>query len=237
MVADRRCALVVAVVLTARLRRVTSIGRRTTIPILTSVLAVAATFTAAAFSRTYGADGAALERLGWVYLATALLVPCAFLVGMLGARVFAGGALERLVARLSDRTGEVNIRQVLADALGDPSLDVAFWRPQRNEYVDAGGRPVQPPARIAGRSTTVVRQDGHPLAMTSRRCPRHRRARRGCGRSGADDAENARLEAICGVRRGSEGVARPAGLGRNAGGARSSATSTTAPSSAWWRCG
>ncbi len=157
--------IAVAVVLTARLRRVTSIGRRTTIPILTSVLAVAATFTAAAFSRTYGADGAALERLGWVSLATALLVPCAFLVGMLGARVFAGGALERLVARLSDRTGEVNIRQVLADALGDPSLDVAFWRPQRNEYVDAGGRPVQPPARIAGRSTTVVRQDGHPLAM------------------------------------------------------------------------
>ncbi|HSS57246.1 MAG TPA: hypothetical protein VLK59_04510, partial [Solirubrobacteraceae bacterium] len=157
--------IAVAVVLTLRLRGATSIGRLTTVPILTSVLAVAATCTAAAFSRAGGADGATLERLGWISMATALLVPCGFLVGMLGARVFAGGALERLVARLSDGAGDVNIRRVLADALGDPSLDVAFWRPQRNEYVDAGGHPVRPPARIPGRSTTVVRQDGHPLAM------------------------------------------------------------------------
>ncbi len=155
----------VAVVLTLRLRRATSIGRRTMVPILMSVLAVAATFTAAAFSRGNGADSATLDRLGWVSMATVLLVPCGFLVGMLCARVFAGGALERLVARLSDGAGDVNIRRILADTLGDPSLDVAFWRPQRDEYVDARGRPVQPPARVEGRSTTVVRQDGEPLAM------------------------------------------------------------------------
>jgi signal transduction histidine kinase len=84
---------------------------------------------------------------------------------MLGARVFAGGALERLVARLSADTGDLDARRVLADALGDPSLTVAFWRPQRGEYVDARGGPVQPPAKTAGRSATIVRQDGDPLAM------------------------------------------------------------------------
>ena len=51
---------------------------------------------------TGGAAPATLERLGWFSTATSLTVPCAFLAGMLGARVFAGGALERLVARLSD---------------------------------------------------------------------------------------------------------------------------------------
>ena len=64
---------------------------------------------------------------------------------MLGARVFAGGALERLVARLSAGALDLDARRVLADALGDPSLTVAFWRPQRSEYVDARGHPVQPP--------------------------------------------------------------------------------------------
>jgi signal transduction histidine kinase len=157
--------IAVAVVLTVRLRQATSISRRTTIPILISVMAVAGTLAAAAVSRGGGAAPATLERLGWFSTATALTVPCAFLAGMLGARVFAGGALERLVSRLSGGANDVNIRRILADALGDQSLTVAFWRPQRSEYVDARGHPVQPPAGIAGRSATVVRQDGDPLAM------------------------------------------------------------------------
>jgi signal transduction histidine kinase len=155
----------VAVVLTSRLRRATSISRRTTIPIVTSVMVVAATFTAAALSRGGDAAPATLERLGWLSTATAFTVPCAFLVGMIGARVFAGGALERLVGRLSGGANDASVRRILADALGDPSLTVAFWRPQRRQYVDAGGNPVTAPASGAGRSATVVGQDGDPLAM------------------------------------------------------------------------
>jgi signal transduction histidine kinase len=157
--------IAVAVLLTYRLRRASSISRRTTIPIVTSVMIVAAPYAAAALSRASGAAPATLERLGWLSTATALTVPCAFLVGMLGTRVFAGGALERLVARLSGGADDANIRRILADTLGDPSLTVAFWRPQRRQYIDARGHPVAPPAAGAGRSATVVRQDGDPLAM------------------------------------------------------------------------
>ena len=157
--------IAVAVALTFRMRTAPSISRRTISPILVSVLAVAGTFAAAAVARTGGAAPATLERLGWFSTATSLTVPCAFLAGMLGARVFAGGALERLVARLTDGARDLDARGVLADALGDPSLTVAFWRAQRSEYVDARGQPVQPPAGATGRSTTIVRQDGDPLAM------------------------------------------------------------------------
>jgi signal transduction histidine kinase len=69
------------------------------------------------------------------------------------------------VARLSAGALDVDARRVLADALGDPSLTVAFWRPQRSDYVDARGRPVQRPAGTAGRSSTIIRHDGDPLAM------------------------------------------------------------------------
>jgi signal transduction histidine kinase len=157
--------IAVAVALTFRMRTAPSISTRTTSPILLAVLAVAGTFAAAAVARAGGAAPATLERLGWLSTATTLTIPCAFLAGMLGARVFAGGALERLVARLTDGACDLDARRVLADALGDPSLTVAFWRPQRSEFVDAGGHPVQPPAGATGRSTTIVRQDGNPLAM------------------------------------------------------------------------
>ena len=157
--------IAVAVALTFRMRTAPAIGRRTTSPILVSVLAVAGTFAASAVARAGGAAPATLERLGWFSTATTLTIPCAFLAGMLGARVFAGGALERLVARLSAGPLDLDARRVLADALGDPSLTVAFWRPQRSEYVDGGGHPVQPPAGTTGRSATIVRQDGDPLAM------------------------------------------------------------------------
>ena len=157
--------IAVAVALTFRMRTAPLISRRTTSPILVAVLAVAGTFAAAAVARAGGAAPATLERLGWFATATSLTIPCAFLAGMLGARVFAGGALERLVARLSLGARDVDARRVLAEALGDPSLTVAFWRPQRSEYVDARGHPVQPPTGGTGRSTTIVRQDGEPLAM------------------------------------------------------------------------
>jgi signal transduction histidine kinase len=157
--------MAVAVALTVRLRTAPSISRRTTSPILVAVLAVAGTFAAAAVARAGGAAPATLERLGWFSTATSLTIPCAFLAGMLGARVFAGGALERLVARLSAGTRDLDARRLLADALGDPSLTVAFWRPQRGEYVDERGHPVQPPTAATGRSATIVRQDGDPLAM------------------------------------------------------------------------
>jgi signal transduction histidine kinase len=157
--------IAVAIALTFRMRTAPSISRRTTSPILVAVLAVAGTFAAAAVARAGGAAPATLERLGWFSTATSLTVPCAFLAGMLGARVFAGGALERLVARLSAGARDVDARRVLAEALGDPSLTVAYWRPQRSEYVDAHGHPVPVPEKASGRAMTIVRQDGDPLAM------------------------------------------------------------------------
>jgi signal transduction histidine kinase len=155
----------VAVTLTFRMRTASSISRRTMSPILVAVLAVAGAFAAVAVARAGGAAPATLERLGWFSTATSVTIPCAFLAGMLGARVFAGGALERLVARLSAGAGDVDARRVLAEALGDPSLTVAYWRAQRGEYVDARGHPVSAPEKARGRATTIVRQDGDPLAM------------------------------------------------------------------------
>jgi signal transduction histidine kinase len=56
------------------------------------------------------------------------------------------------------------LREALARALGDPSLELAYWVPASARYVDAGGAPVQLPQTGGERAATVVEREGQPVA-------------------------------------------------------------------------
>ena len=49
--------------------------------------------------------------------------------------------MARLIEQLA---ADRDVRDALADALGDPSLDVAYWLPERG-YVDREGHELPPP--------------------------------------------------------------------------------------------
>ena len=51
-----------------------------------------------------------------------------------------------LVASLSETADRRSVRDALAAALGDPTLRLAFWLPEREAFVDADGRRLEPPA-------------------------------------------------------------------------------------------
>jgi signal transduction histidine kinase len=68
-----------------------------------------------------------------------------------------------LVVELSE-TPSGTLRDELARALGDPSLQVGYWLAESAAFVDATGRPVAVPAPGSGRATMVER-DGQPLAV------------------------------------------------------------------------
>ena len=74
-------------------------------------------------------------------------VPFAFLVGLLRSRLSRAAAVSDLVARLGEADRRQGLRDALAEALGDPSLSLAYWVPEQERYVDAEGRPVELPAR------------------------------------------------------------------------------------------
>jgi signal transduction histidine kinase len=59
----------------------------------------------------------------------------------------------------------IDLKHALSRALGDPSLELAFWFPAEGRYVDSSGRPVELPDSSAGRLSTVVERDGQPIAM------------------------------------------------------------------------
>jgi signal transduction histidine kinase len=69
-----------------------------------------------------------------------------------------------LVVELGE-TRSGTLRDELARALGDPSLQVGYWLPESAVFVDAAGRPLALPGRGSGRSATVVERDGQPLAV------------------------------------------------------------------------
>ena len=48
----------------------------------------------------------------------------------------------------------------LAESLGDRTVSVAYWLPDRERFVDEHGRPVELPAPGSGRAWTAVERDG-----------------------------------------------------------------------------
>jgi len=57
------------------------------------------------------------------------------------------------------------LRDELARALGDPSLQVGYWLLESAAFVDAAGRPLAVPDPGSGRSATMVERDGQLVAL------------------------------------------------------------------------
>ena len=92
------------------------------------------------------------------------LVPYLFLAGLLRGRVLRGRGLGSLMRRLGRSVGRGELRSGLAEALGDPSVEVAYWLPEPQEYVDADGHPVDLPRSGSGRAVTEVSREGRRIA-------------------------------------------------------------------------
>ena len=56
------------------------------------------------------------------------------------------------------------MRELLAESLGDRSVAIAYWLPDREAFVDEAGRPVALPEPGSGRAWTAVEQDGRRVA-------------------------------------------------------------------------
>lgn len=92
-------------------------------------------------------------------------VPFAFLLGLLRAQFTAAVAVGELIETLSDGSArDIDIRDALASALGDPTLEFAYWLPEAGRYVNEEGRTVNLPERGSGRFWSPVRHDGELVA-------------------------------------------------------------------------
>jgi signal transduction histidine kinase len=169
--ARTRLALVVgligilAVVLVRRWRFSTPAQRRALAPVYLSgglVLLLYALWAVLGIARTAPDLQETLEYARVIALA---FVPFAFLAGLLRSRVAAAAAVSELMARLGSGDRHGALRDVLADALGDPTLRLAYWLPERGDWVDAKGAYFALPAGDGDRTCTPVELDGEPVAV------------------------------------------------------------------------
>jgi signal transduction histidine kinase len=73
------------------------------------------------------------------------------------------GALATALLR-SEAEGAGPVRELLAERLGDRTLNVAYWLPDREIFVDERGRPVELPGAGSGRAWTAVEREGRRVA-------------------------------------------------------------------------
>jgi signal transduction histidine kinase len=145
-----------------RLARATPRSRRMLAPLLLAAIAVAlravfeCVFTF--FDRPF-----AYDFLFWWQVVAFLALPLALLAGLLRARL-ARATVGDLVIQL-EQTPPHGLRDALARGLDDPTLEVAFWLPERREFVDVDGTPVAVPPEGTGRAVTRLEHDGEPLAV------------------------------------------------------------------------
>jgi signal transduction histidine kinase len=101
------------------------------------------------------------DYLFWWQISAFIALPLALLAGFLRARL-ARASVGDLVLEL-ERTPPQGIRDALSRALDDPTLDVLFWLPERNGFVDAAGRSAELPDD-GNRTVTRLQHEGEPLA-------------------------------------------------------------------------
>jgi signal transduction histidine kinase len=105
-------------------------------------------------------------RLGIpVGIALCLLAAPAAIVAI-GIHEGIGRLLRRLAQALlrSESPGEGPVREMLAERLGDRSLNIAYWLPDREIFVDDRGRQVTLPGAGSGRAWTAVEREGIRVA-------------------------------------------------------------------------
>ena len=155
-------ALIAAAVVALLLRRwqqATPPTRRVIAPVLWSGALVAALQVALAIQP--GDDqGTALGNVAGIAFN---IFPLAFLAGLLWTRVHRG-AIAQFVIELGAAPSPGDVRTPLARALGDPSLELAFWLPAEERYVAPDGMSFQLPGPTARRAVSVLRHYGGPLA-------------------------------------------------------------------------
>jgi signal transduction histidine kinase len=104
-------------------------------------------------------DGA----LDLAVLTTVMLWPLAFLAGLARSRLDRS-AVGDLAIELEQAPSPDRLQQALARALHDPTVQLAYWLPDQQAFVDGAARPVELPPAGGGRSVTILRHDGDTVA-------------------------------------------------------------------------
>ncbi|HEY8407206.1 MAG TPA: ATP-binding protein [Gaiellaceae bacterium] len=181
-------------ILVRRLRSAPAGARATYLPLGFAVVFAAGEFIAQRVV-SLGGWSAPFGVLDWLDRANALVLPLAIFVGLIEIRRRRGPLGDLLMELGTARSGEV--RLALARTLGDPSLELALWLPERNAFVREDGTPIDVHALGERRTVTTIGPAADPLAalIHDERLLGQRALLEAAGSAAHLALENARLQA------------------------------------------
>jgi signal transduction histidine kinase len=158
-------AVCFSVLLLMRLWQLRGVERHVALPVMVAAVAAGIFAGVVTVSQVVDLPDAEMNRVyamdGLVWLA----VPAGFLVAVLQRRLLRSRVAD-VVLRVTGPVTIETIREILREAVRDPSLEVLYWVPEYEVYADPSGRRVEPAAAPAGRLAVAVRaNDGTPLAL------------------------------------------------------------------------
>ncbi len=147
------------VFLARRVRLASAPVRSSLTPVLVTSAAAAVLLTASMLFHVAGLH--VWTTLGAIYIGLVAILPLAILVGLGNERLFMGQALAEFVNELG-RMPTADPEALMAAALRDPLLKVAYRRPGLGVYVDSAGAPIEelPDAT----AITWIERDREPVA-------------------------------------------------------------------------
>jgi signal transduction histidine kinase len=153
-----------------RLLRDSGPARRALLPVALPAILLAATVVAHAIAL----QQRPLEDPSDPAFRTIFLIGCAAVILLAAGLVWATvrtRVQRRAVARIATSLGQApppgSLQAALAKAVGDPELQIAYWLPDSEHYVDVNGRPVAQPATGPSRAVTALVRDGRRIAVVT----------------------------------------------------------------------
>ena len=150
----------VVLLVVTRLVRLSGAARRLALPLLVGALLATPVIFVRLVASTLN-DVELYDRLAVFDQFMTILIPLGFGVGLLWSQLRRSGA-SSLVVELREGGAET-LRDRLARALGDPTLEIAYWNEHSNGYMDSDGRAVAVEAGDSRAVTNVV-AGGTPVA-------------------------------------------------------------------------
>jgi PAS domain S-box-containing protein len=156
--------IAVASVLVYRVTHGTRLMRRMLAPVLTFAIVrigLAALFVA---MRRAAPDAEGTKTVGVMALLATPALSIGFYAGLVRWRLFAVSAVRRLTTDFVGPSSGERVRDVLASAFEDPTLEIIYWAPDPGRWVDAAGTPVRIPAEGSSHAVTEVSDGGRRVA-------------------------------------------------------------------------
>jgi signal transduction histidine kinase len=163
-------ALALIALCAARLARASWPARQRLLPVHVpaAVFAVAVVARAAVLQKTTVEDpfNTALFTIFAVGSAAVTLLAAGLISGIVRTRA-ERRTVARIAASLDQAPAPGSLQSALAAALHDPGLQIAYWLPGAQGYIDASGRAVPDPSPAPGRVVTRLTRSGRMIAVIS----------------------------------------------------------------------